>query len=141
MSRMLKWVFASALLTAGGWAVADDCLDKAQTQVQMNACAAADLAAADKPLNRAYQEMLARLKGNDPALRQLREAQRQWLGFRDAECRFSTRSSAGGSINPMLVAQCRAELTRARVTQLQAHLRCGQGADAEGALCAVPPKR
>ena len=52
----------------------------AQTQVEMNAHAAASAITADRRLNTAYAKVRA--------TPELRLAQRAWLGFRDSQCRY-----------------------------------------------------
>ncbi len=143
---MKKTVLISALLGVAGLAggtlahAADDpCYEKAQTQSQLTACAADALKRQDQELNRLYGQMQSRLKRDDPAKALLTQAQRQWIGFRDAECAFAAVRSAGGSIHAMNVDSCLAELTRNRVIELQNHLACGKGADEQSALdCAIP---
>ena len=57
----------------------------------------------------------------------LREAQRAWIRFRDAECDFRTFSSRMGSIYPTLRAGCLEDLTRARTEQLREAGQCEEG--------------
>jgi len=143
---MNKTVLISALLGIAGMtssvlahAADDPCYEKAQTQSQLTACAADALKRQDQELNRLYGQMQNRLKRDDPAKALLTQAQRQWIGFRDAECAFAAVRSAGGSIHAMNFDSCLAELTRNRVIELQNHLACGKGADEQSALdCAIP---
>jgi uncharacterized protein YecT (DUF1311 family) len=93
----------------------------------MNKCAAEDYRKADAELNGLYKQIQLRLANNQAEAQLLSGAQRAWVAFRDAECKFSTSMSAGGSIYPMLVAACAAELTRARVDGLKKYLRCEKG--------------
>lgn len=134
---------ALALVTASLWtpahAAPDACMDQAQTQAQMTACAGAAFKRADDDLNVAYQQARTRLKGDAQGARMLQDAQRAWLRFRDAECAFATRLNAGGSIEPMNVALCRAELTQARTAQLQKYMACRHDASSD-AVCALPPR-
>jgi uncharacterized protein YecT (DUF1311 family) len=46
---------------------------------------------------------------------------------RDAECSFAASAAAQGTVYPMLVAQCRDGLTRKRIDDLTAYLRCEEG--------------
>lgn len=115
------------------------CYDKAFTQAQLTACAAADLKEADDRLNQLYRQMRDRMKGDENARSQLLDAQRKWLAFRDAECSFQTTRSAGGSIHAMTVNACLATLTQARSEALQTHLDCVQQTRRQDtAVCAVP---
>ena len=47
------------------------------------------------------------------------KAQRAWVNFRDAECEAAGFQARGGTMEPMLVAGCIAELTDARTKQLK----------------------
>ena len=49
----------------------------------------------------------------------LREAQRAWVTFRDAHCRLQSFEARGGSMQPMLLSQCKAYLTELRTEQLR----------------------
>ena len=118
-------ILAAAALLAGP-AVAADC-SNATSQLALDQCAAAELQAADTSLNATYQQILGRLRGDADTARLLRAAQRAWLGFRDSECAFAASAGTRGSIYPMLVASCQAELTRQRAEQLVSYLHCAEG--------------
>lgn len=138
---MKKSLLIASILSLGAAAhAADDmCFEKAQNQSQLTACAADALKRQDQELNRLYQQMQDRLKGNADTRRLLTDSQRKWIAFRNAECAFTTVRTAGGSINAMNTNNCLAELTRNRVTELQNHLACGKGADEQTAQeCALP---
>ena len=104
---------------------AEDCADTS-TQTGMNDCAGAELARADAELNSVYREAAGRLKGNAVALSTLRAAQRLWIQLRDADlsARYPVAAESDprveyGSMYPMLYAQARTELTRARTAYLR----------------------
>jgi uncharacterized protein YecT (DUF1311 family) len=124
-------------------AQADDaCMDKAQTQAQLNACAAADLKQADARLNALYKQMQTRLKADPRTGKLLVDAQKKWLAFRDAECTLRTVRSADGSMQPMNVASCVAGLTASRAKDFEDLLKCSSAADEqERASCAIPVAR
>jgi len=88
---------------------------EATTQAAMNACAAADFADADRDLNRAYTQLQQRLETSRKTA--LREVQRSWLTYRDAQCAFDAKPYAGGSMAPLVRATCLGALTKQR-TQL-----------------------
>jgi uncharacterized protein YecT (DUF1311 family) len=106
-----------------------DCAN-AMTQADMNACAARDFEQADAELNRIWPGLIAGARAADreidrtydhrPGYEQmLREAQRAWLAFRDAQCTYEAADEArGGSMEPMVFSGCAAQLTRARIRQL-----------------------
>jgi uncharacterized protein YecT (DUF1311 family) len=114
---------------------ADRC-DDAQDQATMNRCASAAYQAADRELNAAYEEIRGRLASMPETARLLRDAQRAWIAFRDSECTFATSSAEGGSIQPMLAAQCAETLTRSRTDMLNHYLACEEG----DLSCPVPPE-
>lgn len=114
---------------------AQDCAN-ASSQTAMSLCAGQAYGKTDAELNAAYKQITARLKDDRDTSKLLRDAQRNWLAFRDAECAFSTSASAQGSVYPTLVAQCRDGLTHTRVTDLKAYLHCQEG----DLSCPVPSR-
>jgi uncharacterized protein YecT (DUF1311 family) len=48
------------------------------------------------------------------------KGQKAWLVYRDAQCDLADFVSRGGSLEPMVVAGCKAELTIERIKTLQA---------------------
>ena len=126
-------ILATPLLS--GVAQADDCAN-AQDQATMNACAGKDFDKADKALNDVYRQINARLKDDAATKKLLVDAQKSWIAFRDSECTFQSSASVGGSIYPLLVANCRTGLTNDRVKQLKAYLSCQEG----DMSCPVPAR-
>jgi uncharacterized protein YecT (DUF1311 family) len=86
--------------------------------------AEADLQAADKALNAAYQA--ARASMTDAGKAALRDEQRAWIKTRDASCSEAKITAdskgdiAGGSAMVLEVVGCKARLTEARTKQLAA---------------------
>jgi uncharacterized protein YecT (DUF1311 family) len=107
-------------------AVAVDC-DNASDQATMNQCAAQQNATADKELNALYQQITSRFKGNPDNKKLLVGAQRAWVAFRDAECKFSASGVEGGSVYPLIYSNCTTELTKARVQTFKNYLKCQEG--------------
>jgi len=96
------------------------------TQADMTACEQARQETADKALNAQYKITRAALAALDKDLgadggaeKALVKAQRAWVDFRDAECEAAGFQARGGTMEPMLVAGCIAELTDARTKQLK----------------------
>ncbi len=98
-----------------------------QTQMEMNICSQRDYEAADKALNAQYQttrkamkkwdaDSSSDLKGAEDALV---KAQRAWVVYRDAQCISSGFQAHGGSMEPMLISGCQADLTRKRIEELK----------------------
>ncbi|MBV7570376.1 lysozyme inhibitor LprI family protein [Pseudomonas sp. PDM27] len=107
-------------------AVAVDC-ENASDQATMNQCAAQQNAAADKELNALYQQITSRFKGNPDNKKLLVGAQRAWVAFRDAECKFSASGVEGGSVYPLIYSNCVTQLTKARVQTFKNYLKCQEG--------------
>lgn len=122
---------ALLFLTAGaaGPAFADDAPDcKApQTQADMTICAGKDHEKADKALNAAYQKLSKQLAERDKtadasskgATDALVTAQRAWVTFRDANCALAGFQARGGTMEPMLIASCLADMSSKRADELR----------------------
>jgi uncharacterized protein YecT (DUF1311 family) len=111
-------------------AFADDPIDcdSAMDQNTMTRCAGMDFEKADAELNKVWKqakgaaedadaEYSSDLKGEAEALL---KAQRGWIAYRDGQCELAGFEARGGSMEPMLVNGCLAEMTKARTRELQA---------------------
>lgn len=125
MSPRLLLALTPFLFTSVAHA-AVDCAN-ASDQATMNQCAAQENKAADKELNTVYQQITARLKNNPDGKKLLVSAQRAWIGFRDAECKFSASGVAGGSVYPLIYNNCIASVTKTRTEALKQYLKCEEG--------------
>lgn len=121
-TMFLLMSFASASLAAEPEAACD----QAKTQLEMNECAANEFTAADKALNLQYQATRKVMKtwDNDAgadagAEAALLKAQRAWIGYRDAQCDLAGVQTTGGSMQPMIISGCKADLTRKRTAELK----------------------
>ncbi len=102
-----------------------DC-NAAMTQIEMNDCAEQEWSKADTALNKAYQSAMADLKQTladrpeDLAKEtgMLRDAQRAWIAFRDANCAVAGYPMRGGSAEPLLIYTCLRDMTLARTEDL-----------------------
>lgn len=108
-----------------GWNCADP-----QAQQEMNWCAAEDFRRADAAMNAQWKPTSHEMKQRDARdgkptdnrpghFATLLAGQRAWLKFRDAHCDLEGYLFRGGSMEPLLVATCRTELTEARTKQLK----------------------
>jgi len=122
----LVLLLAVAVLLSAPPARAADCAD-APNQAAMNACAGKAYEAADAELNALYQKIRQRLAGDAETTKLFVAAQRAWLPFRDAECKFAASSVSGGSIYPTIYAECLERLTKARIADFNAYLACEEG--------------
>lgn len=106
-----------------------DC-ENAEAQQEMNWCAARDYEAADAELNAVWKKVVQGARDADKDLAEmgddgrpgyeetLRKSQRAWIGYRDAWCDYSGFEARGGTLEPLLVSSCLADLTRARTKEL-----------------------
>jgi uncharacterized protein YecT (DUF1311 family) len=101
----------------------------------MNQCAGRNFDVADGELNRLYKQAVMRLAGDEKTIGLMRDAQRAWIGFRDAECTFAASGVDGGSIYPMIYYGCVQAVTETRNDTFRGWLGC-----VEGDLgCPLPP--
>lgn len=90
----------------------------AQSTAEMKYEAAAAYERADKAMNAAYQKLLAVL--NDEGKKRLRETQRAWIAFRDAQAGFDSHHFAGGTAEGLERLGSLDQLTRERTKRLLA---------------------
>ena len=99
--------------------------DNPITQQDMNRCAARAANEADADLNLIYPQVVAHFEQLDrdsdtqEGVRRLRAAQRAWVAFRAAECALTGYEALGGTLEPLLVSGCQAELTKSRAAKLR----------------------
>jgi len=104
-----------------------DC-SKAETQTDMTTCAVQDFDKADKALNAQYKKTRSAMVAIDADLdndmkgaeKALIKAQRAWVDYRDGECEAQGFQARGGTMEPMLVSGCKAQLTDTRTKELKA---------------------
>ena len=104
-----------------------DCTNTS-VQMELNRCAEQDWQAADAELNRAYKAVMAEMRALDQTLPPelqgaavtLRDAQRAWITFRDANCRLAGYPMRGGSAEPLLVYGCLRQMTLDRTDDIKA---------------------
>ncbi|MEM9028617.1 MAG: lysozyme inhibitor LprI family protein [Pseudomonadota bacterium] len=105
-----------------------------QSQSAMNRCAAEAFDAADRKLNSVYKRVRAHARDLDDEHRDLDpkyvgaekalvEGQRGWIAYRDGHCTLHGFEARGGSMEPMLVSGCMANLTRIRTKELREVLK------------------
>jgi uncharacterized protein YecT (DUF1311 family) len=96
------------------------------SQAAMNRCAGEQLTAIDAELNRQYKAQMAYLQTAQKK-QDLKEAQKKWIAFRDADCVYEVgKAQDSGSIWPLQQSQCLTEHTKVRVEQLKAYTACRQ---------------
>lgn len=103
---------------------ADHC-GSLQTQSAMTACYQQATKVADQHLAGTYKKIMDRLSNN--AGDDLKSAQKAWVSYRSKECAFRASGVAGGSVHASVVAQCLADMARARTKELETVLNCKEG--------------
>ncbi len=96
------------------------CSERADTDVAMHACAQEEFARQDKALNTIYKTLMAKL--NSDGKDSLILAERDWVAFRDDECRFQNIDEFNHTDWPILIDSCEAELTEQRIKDLKTDL-------------------
>lgn len=128
MRLKMGLIGAAVMLFAAGAANAEDVdCENAQTQADMTSCAQARYEEADKGLNAQYKKTRAAMVAIDKDLdadkkgaeQALLKAQRAWITYRDAQCENYGFQARGGTMEPMLVAGCLADLTDLRTKELK----------------------
>jgi uncharacterized protein YecT (DUF1311 family) len=113
----------------------EQCMGKAHANVDMMDCIDAEIQRQDQRLNKVYKTLGIDL--SDERKTQLRDAQRAWIKFRDANCGFY-RDPDGGSLAGLLAADCMMRLTADRAQELADFLPEGQRFPIVTAPSAVP---
>ena len=94
---------------------------KAQSQADMNICWGNEYKKADVVLNQVYRKLVSMVDGEQAE--QLKEAQTQWLKYRDTHCAFAADMYKGGSLRPTVLATCLMDVTNNRTTELRAQIK------------------
>ena len=95
------------------------------TQIEMNRCAFIGYQREDAAMTAQWRKTLAYMRSRDRDANSnsdkrpsygdtLLESQRAWLRYRDTECAIEGYAARGGSMEPMLIATCKATMTTAR---------------------------
>ncbi len=92
-----------------------------QTQAELNTEAKTEYKKVDKDLNQVYQKLLQDYKSDTIFIKCLKEAQRQWVKFRDAQVKmkYPPYKDAGESVLPMCCNYYLKELTTNRIKELK----------------------
>lgn len=130
-SPMLRKALVAILLlvpTAGFGAQAD--CNQPANQMEAGFCTGQAFDRVDAELNRSYTTLRGKL--DDNGRRNLVAAERAWITFRDLECNLRTGYNAStpddnGSLSPMLLGECKITLTRQRIQDLAAQIKCPGG--------------
>lgn len=134
-SSVLFTALLFSIVSANAADSIENCLEKANTQLEINLCDSDELSLADKELNQIYQAVLKKHESNKKFIEKLKNSQRAWLKWRDAEMEaifpekdqpgYYGSSFAGCWVNQLAL------LTRERSRQLKIWL---EGIE-EGDIC------
>jgi uncharacterized protein YecT (DUF1311 family) len=102
----------------------NDCAD-ASTQREMAQCAHNEWQIAESELQGLLELNLERASEAQAEL--LRNAHKAWENYRDRNCEFQASGVKGGSAYPMVVAFCKASMTKDRVRELESQVECEEG--------------
>lgn len=94
---------------------------EATTQMEMNLTAAEMYQMWDDTLNHVWGLLEENL--NEADMEALRNEEREWITFKDAEVQAAGQECGGGSIQPSIEASVAAELTKARVYELAGYAK------------------
>jgi uncharacterized protein YecT (DUF1311 family) len=93
------------------------CMEKSEGVTSaMEACIGEELELQDRRLNRSYKALMASIPDRRRA--DLRDAQRRWIAFRDANCGFH-HDPEGGSAARQASKECVVTLTAERAYELE----------------------
>jgi uncharacterized protein YecT (DUF1311 family) len=96
--KKLKFALVFGLLSAKSL-MALDCAN-AQSQYELSMCAQQESKMADKELNQVYKELMSRL--DEEGKNKLKDAQRKWIKFKEANADFAADAYRGGSMEGMV---------------------------------------
>lgn len=106
------------------------CIDRTpggNSTIGMTSCTVSETAIWDEFLNSTYQDLRAQMRemdvddvaGAESRADALRDAQRAWIAFRDAECDFNWAMFQEGTIRSNVYAACVQDLTARRALELR----------------------
>ncbi|WP_371263097.1 lysozyme inhibitor LprI family protein [Pseudomonas sp. NBRC 111124] len=99
------------------------CMDKASSTVAMSSCIQTETQLQDQRLNRVYKQLTTKLDAGPQ--KSLRDVQRQWIAYRDANCKFHVQAT-GGTMAQLEGGMCVLDMTRERAAELERVLSPGQ---------------
>ncbi len=97
-----------------------------QNSLEISSCFERELNEADDGLNKTYQSILKKINqigDRDPLIASLKRAQREWVTYRDLNCKFYSEIYSGGSAVGTEFVACKARMTKERLTELSDKLK------------------
>lgn len=101
----------------------------AQTQADMNNKAKSEFEKVDARLNQVYRKIVRDYSDDTTFVRNLREAERLWVKFRDAQVEMKYPADREGSVLPMCRYYYMSELTSERIKELEPWITGAQEGD------------
>jgi uncharacterized protein YecT (DUF1311 family) len=131
MMRLVIGLLALAggvIMASGAFAQEETDCKNPETQAEMTSCEQDRYGEADKALNAQWKDTRTAAAATDEDLdendrgaeKALLTAQRAWISYRDAQCEAEGFQARGGTMEPMLVAGCLANLSDTRTKELKA---------------------
>jgi uncharacterized protein YecT (DUF1311 family) len=126
--RIRALLFAMAALVSSPAAAEDKWVcDDAPDNATHRECSDREFRKYDAELNRLYAVLLKDAASMNepqrgygpPPVQALREAQRAWVAYRDANCHWKSTAFYGGSGQSVILSSCRAIATRDRVEEFK----------------------
>lgn len=111
----LKALAALALFVAVDAGAAPAC-DAPKTTTELMECSGEAFEQADARLNASYRRLMSLL--DEEGQRKLREAQRAWIAFRDANAAFAGDINRGGTAEGLNILGTRTRMTEERASEL-----------------------
>jgi len=93
-----------------------------KNQTELTDCTDSSYGLADRKLNSIYRQLM--LKAGEKDKEYLRMAERAWIAYRDAECKYESSGSEGGTIYSTTYAACLAKKTVAHTKELKSLTNC-----------------
>lgn len=125
---MKKILLALALFTSSSLFANEIQCKEDGNQMELNQCAYDAFKKADKELNKIYNEVRTKHKGEKLYLKNLKTSQKLWLKFLDTEldtiysCNEEHKRICFGSMYPLLYNGSKTQLTLDRTAQLKRYL-------------------
>jgi len=119
---MRRWLFAAlaVLMASPAFAAEDDPCVTQRNTIEMNECSRRQMQAAEDNLNSTYRTALASLeKQPGDVKKQLVQAQRNWIKFRDTNCNAVLAKNADASLRTVLYLGCMQKLAEERTEHLK----------------------
>ena len=116
----MRWCGVALVLVAATASAAEDdpCVTQRNT-IEMNECARRQMQGAEDGLNTTYRAAIAALDKQGDIKKQLIQAQRHWIKFRDTNCNAVLAKNADGSLRTVLYLGCMKQLAEERTQQLR----------------------